>query len=313
MTHSRADLPQSRGQLMLTDGGLETTLVFHDGVDLPDFASFPLHTSDDGRARLDHYFRTYADIAARNGTGIVLETATWRASADWGARLGYDAAALAEVNRAAVTLVADLRSDYEPATPIVVSGNLGPRGDGYQVGQAMTADEAEAYHRPQIAALASGGADLITVLTMTYPEEAIGIARAAAAEGMPVVVSFTIETDGRIPSGATLADAITAVEAATDGYPLHYGINCAHPDHIEHALVDDGDWVRRIGLLRANASRLSHAELDEATELDDGDPVELGAQYADLRRRFPHLVVLGGCCGTDDRHVGAIASACTSG
>jgi homocysteine S-methyltransferase len=313
MTHSRADLPQSRGQLMLTDGGLETTLVFHDGVDLPDFASFPLHTSDDGRARLDHYFRTYADIAARNGTGIVLETATWRASADWGARLGYDAAALAEVNRAAVTLVADLRSDYEPATPIVVSGNLGPRGDGYQVGQAMTADEAEAYHRPQIAALASGGADLITVLTMTYPEEAIGIARAAAAEGMPVVVSFTIETDGRIPSGATLADAITAVEAATDGYPLHYGINCAHPDHIEQALVDDGDWVRRIGLLRANASRLSHAELDEATELDDGDPVELGAQYADLRRRFPHLVVLGGCCGTDDRHVGAIASACTSG
>jgi homocysteine S-methyltransferase len=312
MTHSRADLPQSRGQLMLTDGGLETTLVFHDGVDLPDFASFPLHTSDDGRARLDHYFRTYADIAARNGTGIVLETATWRASADWGARLGYDAAALAEVNRAAVTLVADLRSDYEPATPIVVSGNLGPRGDGYQVGQAMTADEAEAYHRPQIAALASGGADLITVLTMTYPEEAIGIARAAAAEGMPVVVSFTIETDGRIPSGATLADAITAVEAAIDGYPLHYGINCAHPDHIEQALVDDGDWVRRIGLLRANASRLSHAELDEATELDDGDPVELGAQYADLRRRFPHLVVLGGCCGTDDRHVGAIASACAA-
>ena len=292
--------------LRLTDGGLETTLVFKEGVDLPDFAAFPLLTTDDGRETLRRYYRAYADVARRLGVGIVLDTPTWRASADWGARLGFDASALAKVNITAVELLGEIRAEYAPDTDVAVSGNLGPRGDGYDVGTRMTIDEAERYHRPQLAAFAAGGADLATVLTMTYADEAIGVARAAARESIPAVVSFTVETDGTLPSGEPLGDAIEAVDAATDGYPLHFGINCAHPDHFASVLSAGDGWPARIGLLRANASRMSHAELDSATTLDDGDPDDLAAGHVALSRHLPGLAVVGGCCGTDDRHVEAI-------
>ncbi len=310
MSNYRSRLPQVLGDILLTDGGLETTLIFHDGIDLPDFAAFPLVNSDAGRDTLRRYYRSYADIARRLDVGIVLETPTWRASADWGTRLGYGPAELAAANAAAVDLLREIRAEYEPATTVVFSGNLGPRGDGYDVGTKMTVAEAEAYHHPQIATFASAGADLVTVLTMNYVEEAIGLVRAAVAEVMPVVVSFTVETDGNLPSGQPLGAAIEAVEEATDGYPPQYGINCAHPDHLERVLAEGGDWRERVGLLRANASRMSHEELDNSEELDAGDPAELGQQYADLRRQLPNLVVLGGCCGTDDLHVAAIGAAC---
>jgi S-methylmethionine-dependent homocysteine/selenocysteine methylase len=193
----------------------------------------------------------------------------------------------------------------------VVSGNLGPRGDGYVAGERMTVGEAAAYHRPQVAALAAAGADRITVLTMTYVEEAVGVVRAAAAEAAPVVVSFTVETDGRLPSGQSLADAVADVDRLTGGRPLAFGVNCAHPDHVQDALDGLGEQAPRVRLFRANASRMSHAELDAATELDAGDPLELGAQLADLHRRHPHLTMLGGCCGTDLRHLRAAGSALT--
>jgi S-methylmethionine-dependent homocysteine/selenocysteine methylase len=309
----RAQLPQEEGRLQITDGGLETDLIFHHGLDLPDFASFPLLGDATGRAVLDAYYRHYADIARTHGVGAVLETATWRASADWGRRLGYDDAGLAAANQAAVELLGAVRDDYEPDTTIVISGNLGPRGDGYDASHRMSASEAEGYHRPQVAALTGAGADLVTALTMTYVDEAIGIVDSAMGEDVPVAISFTVETDGRLPSGETLADAVVAVDEATGGYAIHYGINCAHPDHFRPVLDDAGPWRERIGLVRANASRMSHAELDEMTELDDGDPDELAAQYADLLAAFPHVVVIGGCCGTDHRHVGAIAGACVGG
>jgi S-methylmethionine-dependent homocysteine/selenocysteine methylase len=300
--------------VFLTDGGIETSLIFDEGIDLPDFAAFPLLDQPEGRAALERYFEAYIAIAVRDGAGIVLETATWRANPDWAARQGYGGEDLTRINREAVELLVDLRSQYEtPDTPIVISGCIGPRGDGYQPGSLMTADEARAYHRLQAETFAGTDADLVTAITMTYPAEAIGIVSAARDAGMPVVISFTVETDGRLPTGESLADAIRAVDEATDAYAAYYMVNCAHPTHFSSVLETDADWTSRLGGIRANASSMSHAELDEATELDAGNPAELAEQYRDLRRLAPSLRVLGGCCGTNHEHVGAISAACVLG
>lgn len=296
--------------LMLSDSGMETTLVFHEGRDLPAFAAFPLLADPQGRAWLHRYYDRHLTLAAERGLGFVIDTPTWRAGADWGPGLGYDAAALARVNRDAVAFcraVADRWADR--VAPVLVAGVVGPRGDGYVAG-ADSAQSAQDYHAPQIAALAAGGADRIAAYTLSTPDEGIGIARAARAAGIPVTISFTLETDGRLPGGASLADAIAAVDAATGGYPDFFMINCAHPTHFAHLFDGAPAWAARIGGLKANASTLSHAELDACTELDDGDPHDLAARSAALRRMLPGLALLGGCCGTDHRHVEAIARAC---
>jgi S-methylmethionine-dependent homocysteine/selenocysteine methylase len=286
------------------DAGLETSAIFHEGRDLPLFASFVLLEDEEGRAILDRWFDRFVPMARMGGTGFVLDTVTWRANMGWAAALGLDAAGIARVNADAVAYAEAVRARHETATlPILVNGVVGPSGDGYRIDKAHTADEAEAIHAAQIAALADAGVDMVTAVTMTYPDEAIGIARAAKAVGLPHVVSFTVETDGRLASGHALHEAIAAVEAATGASPLFYMVNCAHPTHFAAALP--GPLRDRIGGVRANASRLSHAELDEATELDDGDPVEFGALYAEFPRLLPKLRIIGGCCGTDHRHVGA--------
>ena len=306
----RDQLPQLTGDLFLTDGGIETTLLFHDGVELPHFAAFDLLKDAAGTAILRGYFERYARLARAQESGLVLETPTWRASADWAARLGYSPAALAAANRQAVDLLAEVRVAYErPGTPIVISGNLGPRGDGYRPGKTMTVSQAREYHSAQIETFATTAADLVSAFTMNYSEEAIGIAQAARAAGMPVVIAFTTETDGRLPSGAALGEAIAATDDATGGYPAYYMLNCAHPEHLIPGLERGGAWRDRIRGLRANASRRSHAELDESSDLDAGDPVELARQYAELRALLPRLTVVGGCCGTDHRHVEAMGMA----
>ena len=311
MSKYRNRLPQLRDELFMTDGGMETTLMFHDGVDLPYFAAFDLLKDADGIAHLRAYFDRYAAIAREHGIGIVLESPTWRASADWGTKLGYDAVALADANRKAIGLLLEVRKAWEThSTPVVISGNLGPRGDGYRPDLRMDAAEAEAYHAAQIGTFVQTDADMVAAFTLNYVEEAIGIAAAAKAAGMPVALSFTLETDGSLPSGDSLERAIEATDAATGGYPAYYMINCAHPTHFERVLQTGGDWRARIRGLRANASKRSHAELDEATELDVGDPHELGQQYRTLRALLPRMNVVGGCCGTDHRHVEAICSAC---
>jgi S-methylmethionine-dependent homocysteine/selenocysteine methylase len=305
----RDALPQLADVPFLTDGGIETTLIFHDGLDLPHFAAYDLLTRDGGAEALRRYFDPYAEIARDSGVGIVLETATWRANPDWAERLGHSPEELAELNRRAVRLLEDVRAEYETeTTPIVISGCVGPRGDGYVVGEAMTAEDAEAYHAQQIGTFAETAADLVTAITMTYADEAVGIVRAATAAGLPVVISFTVETDGRLPSGETLREAIEEVDARTDGAAAYFMINCAHPSHFEGVLEPGTAWTGRIRGLRANASKLSHAELDEAEELDEGNPDELASDYVALRERLPELHVLGGCCGTDHRHVGAMCA-----
>ena len=307
----RGELPQLSDELFLTDGGIETTLIFHRGLDLPEFAAFDLLKDDQGTEELRRYFVPYLELAKEQGVGFVLESPTWRASPRWGEELGYDADELDRINRRAIALMAELRNRYaSDVSPLVISGCIGPQDDGYNPKQMLSAAEAADYHSTQIGTFADTEADMVAALTLTYVEEAIGIARAAESAGIPAAISFTLETDGRLPSGQHLSEAIEETDDATGGEPAYYMINCAHPTHFESVLK--GPWTSRIRGLRANASTKSHAELDEATELDDGDPEDLGARYAQLRGRLPALNLLGGCCGTDQRHVGRICRAWTA-
>jgi len=300
-------LPQLKADLFITDGGLETTLGFHEELDLPYFAAFPLIESSAGRAALLRYYAPYLDLAERLDVGIILDTATWRANLDWAAKLGFDVDRLTAVNYGSVALVREL-ADARPGLVAVINGVIGPRGDGYVYGDAMSTQEATAYHAIQARAFAAAGADMVTAVTMTYAEEAIGIVTAVAAVELPVVVSFTVATDGRLPSGEPIADAIARVDAATGHEAAYFMINCAHPSHFDHIMQPEDAWLERVKGIRANASCLSHAELDAATELDRGDIDELAAHYEALCRSLPDLRVVGGCCGTDHEHIAAIAA-----
>lgn len=313
MSHAkyRTRLPQFEGGQFLTDGGLETSLVFGDGFDLPLFAAYPLVNQQEGRLALDRYLRSYCDIAVEQGNGLLLDTPTWRASQRWADELGHSRDYLRDVHRDAVEALITMREEYETASsPMVINGVLGPQDDGYNPSTFLSADEAEAYHSDQVDWFTLFGADMVTAITMTYAEEAIGIARAAHRASIPCVISFTVETDGRLTSGQALRDAIEEVDAATGGTVAYFMINCAHPDHFMDVLKEPGSWRSRIMGIRANASRMSHEELGNADELDDGDPVELGGQYHELHRLLPNLIVTGGCCGTDHRHIEQMGHAC---
>lgn len=314
MPHLTKRLPHQSDRMFLTDGGLETKLVFLDGEDLPYFAAFTLLRTESGRARLKDYFRPYLALAVKSSSGFVLEGPTWRANPDWAAKLGYSEAALEAANIDAVEALHELAREYEcGTTPIVTSGCIGPRGDGYIAGEAMSAKEARDYHARQIEVFADAGADMVTALTMTNIPEATGIALAAKEAGIPSVISFTLETDGRLPSGAQLGEAIQAVDAVTDQGPAYYMINCAHPVHFADLLAKGEEWVRRIGGIRANASQLSHEELEASEQLDIGDPQDLAQRYRAILDSMPWVRVVGGCCGTDDRHISAICQTCCQG
>ena len=302
----RSGLPQLGDALFLTDGGIETTLIFHKGLDLPAFAAFVLLRDEAGTDELRSYYEPYLELAREHGTGFVLEGPTWRASPRWAAELGLSADELDALNRKAIALMEELRESA--GVPAVISGCVGPQDDGYSPSRMLSAAEARDYHSTQIRTFRDTAADVVTALTMTYADEAAGVAQAAADAGLPVAISFTLETDGRLPSGQDLGDAIEAVDAATGAAPAYYMINCAHPTHFEAVLDPGAAWGERIRGLRANASAKSHAELDAAEELDEGDPADLGERHATLHERLPNLTVLGGCCGTDHRHVGEIAS-----
>lgn len=303
-----ANLPKLGGPPFLTDAGLETCLIFHDGFDLPCFASFTLLDDDTGIEGLKTYYRKFLALARDHGAGFVLDAPSWRASPDWGAKIGYDPTRLASANIRGLELISGVRRELEGANDVVLNLPVGPRGDGYDPGNMMSAAEARAYHAWQIGVAADAGAEIVTALTMTYLEEAQGIAAAAADAGLPAVVSFTVETDGRLPTGMTLSEAVRRTDDAVGGVAYHM-INCAHPSHFA-TVLDDAKLAARIGGIRANASRMSHAELDEAAKLDEGNPDELANDYRALLDALPNLCVLGGCCGTDHRHVDAIAREC---
>ncbi len=327
-----AEAPERPAPLLLSDTGIETDLIFHQGVELPLFAAFVVADRDGGRELLERWHREHAAVAAAHGLGVSLDAVTWRASSDWGDLLGYDARQLDRVNHAMVRQLHDIRTDLaagpQPASPVLVGAVVGPRGDGYQPTDRMSVEEAAAYHTPQLRSLLDAGVDRVSAMTIGYADEAAGIACAAADLDLPVVLGLTVETDGRLPDGTALGAAIAAVDRRTDRSAQGFMVNCAHPDHIAAALdagldtrldtgpdaePDDGAWTGRLVALRPNASRRSHAELDEAPDLDDGDAEELGAQVAALRRRLPSVTLVGGCCGTDLRHARAIAAAVTTG
>ena len=310
MAKYRQSLPQMQGGLFLSDGGMETTFIFHDGLELPHFASFVLLANEAGRAHLKAYYESYLAIARGRGVGFVLDSATWRANPDWGAKLGYGPDALRAANQASIRVLEELRAGWEtPSMPCVISGAIGPRGDGYKAG-FMGAVEAQDYHSAQIAAFADSAADMVAAYTLSNVEEAIGVALAAKEHDMPCAISFTVETDGRLVTGRSLREAVEIVDDETGGAPLYYMINCAHPTHFEQALEAGEGWIKRVHGVRANASARSHAELDESEVLDEGDPADLGRRYQALRRNFPGMRILGGCCGTDHRHVAAVCEAC---
>ncbi len=302
-------LPGSTDKIFLTDAGFETSMLFLKGFDLPYFSASPLLRTSEGRAAMTEYFVPFMELARQNNAGYVLDTNTWRANPDWGKLLGYDLAELVKINTEAVEFAEGLRNQCAEDQIILINGVVGPRGDGYDPASVMSSAEAKDYHAFQVKVFARCKVDMISALTITNTAEAIGIANAAAEANIPCVISFTLETDGSLPTGQSLADAIAEVDASTISKPAYFMINCAHPDHFRKVIEAGGDWVRRIHGLRANASRMSHAELDCSEVLDDGNPQELGQQYAQLRQSLPNLTVFGGCCGTDHRHVTQICHA----
>lgn len=311
MPKYRDSLPQLQGGQFLTDGGIETTMIFHEGFDLPHFAAFELLNNEPGRSSLQNYFDQYCKLANQHKVGFILEAVTWRASMDWASKLNYSKDDLIRILHDSIQMFDYFREQYENQnTKIVFSGCIGPRGDGYVPDEMMSIEEAEEYHSLQIEAFSDTEADMMTALTLNYVDEAIGIARAAKMFNMPVVISFTCETDGNLPTGQSLKDAIEEVEDQTGGSPIYYKINCAHPTHFYEAISKNESWLDKVRSIRANASCLSHAELDEAEELDEGDPVELGLLYKDLMTKLPNLNVLGGCCGTDHKHIEQISKIC---
>ncbi|MCP5036683.1 MAG: homocysteine S-methyltransferase [Rhodobacteraceae bacterium] len=305
-TRGSSDLPQlADGALWLSWAGMETDLIFNQGVDLPGFASFPLLETDTGRAMLWDYYTRLLDLGEALGCGMFLDSVTWVANRDRAAELGYDAQQLVDVNLEAIRLMDAARK----GRGAILSAQIGPRYDGYAPETAMSIQTAEAYHAEQVNTLAGSGADLLTASTLTSANEAAAIARAASHHELPVAISFTVETDGCLPDGMPLSQAILEVDAASNGEPAYYLVNCAHPEHLAPAF-DNGAWMKRLRGVVANASRASHAELDNAEKLDDGNPAELGQEMAALRATYPQFTILGGCCGTDFRHLEAIGSAC---
>ena len=290
--------------IFLTDGGLETDLIFNKGIDLPHFAAFPLLECPEHRNTLRAYYHEYMDIAKKHKTGYILESPTWRANRDWAYKLGYTEKDLISVNKLAIDQMNILKKAYAlDIETILISGQLGPRRDGYQIQNKMAVDEAENYHGLQMSIFKNAQVDLVSAITMTYSNEALGITKAAIKQNLPVVLSFTVETDGHLPSGESLKDAIEKIDHETNSYPIYYMINCAHPTHFINEIKKPSNWKSRIKGIRANASCKSHEELDNSTELDIGDKIELGQLHKTLKTHLPDLAVYGGCCGTDASHV----------
>ncbi len=307
MSRYRNELPQLSGDFFLTDAGLETDLIFNHGIEIREFAAHTLLPDRHGREAIANYLRGFLSLANEHDAGFVLDSQTWKAHMHWADDLGTNEEELRQSNEDAIAFISELRDEFSGNNkPIVLNGVIGPRGDAYAPEATLAATEAEDYHSKQISWLAGTSVDMVTALTFTQSDEAVGVVRAAQSAGLPVVISFTVETDGSLPTGQPLDEAIAAVDDATSSAAAYFMVNCAHPDHFTHVL-NDSPWARRIRGIRCNASRLSHAELDECEVLDDGDPVELASQYKAMTDTMPWLNIFGGCCGSDLRHVAQIA------
>ncbi|WP_299367754.1 homocysteine S-methyltransferase family protein [uncultured Tateyamaria sp.] len=297
-------LPHLSSERYLLWEGNGTDLIFNRGVDMPGFASFPLLANPDTRAVLAQQLTEFLRLAQDLGRPCIVGTHTWQANPARAGRLGYSRAALDDINREAALFLRETVA-ASGNNRVLCSGLVGPRDDPYADAIPMGVEEARVYHTPQIAQFQGAGLDFIGAFTLNKPKEAAGLAVAAREAGLPVVLSLVVETDGRLANGQTLDDAIAEIDRLSDTAPAYFMVNCAHPSHIAPGLTGN---PRLRGLI-VNASRCSHAELDEATELDAGDPAELGREMAALLADNPHVRVFGGCCGTDLRHINQMSEA----
>lgn len=296
------------GRHYLTEGGFETEVLYKWGFELPQFAVFPLLEDATARQVMLDIYRRILDVARKHDVIPLLGSFDYRASADWGALLGYDQASLDDAVEYGITLLRDLVRAHAPELPeAYVAGYIGPRGDAYGRDDTITANEAEDYHTPQLLAQKRAKADLVWAMTFNSVPEAIGVVRAARAARMPLAVSFSLDSRSRLSTGPTVAAAIAEVDAATNGGPDFYTLNCSHPIEFEPALVP-GDWTRRLRGIRPNAAKMDKIALCKLGHLEDGDPVELGQQMSGLLDRYPHFDIWGGCCGTDHRHADQICA-----
>ena len=302
--------PMGSGEVFLTEGGSETEVMYRHGFELPEFAMFPLLDNPKAVSALRGMFSNQLDVAAEFGLSFMLTGLDYRASPDWGAKLGYSPSALAEVNIAAIDFLRDVAKDYEDQIPrLLIGGILGPRGDAYSLNHEMTADGAEEYHAVQLETLKLAGVDFACAMTFNNVPETVGAARAAAKACVPLSVSLTLDSTYRLKSGPGLADAITEIDAQTgDDAPDFYLLNCSHPFEYEPAL-EHGDWIKRLRGVRPNASPMEKIALCKLGHIEDGNPVELGSQVRSLSERYPHMDIFGGCCGTGHSHLREIAKA----
>jgi len=304
----RKNLPQQTMSTFMTDGGIETDLIFNKGIDLPEFAAFDLLKNEEGIEVLRKYYLDYLNVSKQNCRGFILEAPTYRANPDMALKIGYSLESLDAMNRLAVQEMEKIRDDNENENfKIAISVCIGPRGDGYFPDKKMSIEMAEEYHSVQIKIVSDTNADFVSAFTMNYNEEAIGIVNAAKKNNIPVVISYTVETDGKLPSGESLEESITSLDKITDNYVSYFMINCAYPDHFANILEPKKKWTKRIKGIRANSSSKSHAELNESETLDKGNKEELAKGFLHLKTLLPNLSIIGGCCGTDHTHLKEIS------
>ena len=312
MPHKSPVLPHETDRIFLTDGGTETWLEYKRDFKLTNFSAFHLLNDPEATKAIREYYIKTAQVAQELGTGFIFDSLTYRASRDWGDLLGYSKDSLAEMNQRCLTLYREIAEEVGLLPEdTVISGNIGPGGDAYQLNETLTAENSEEYHIDQVQTFKSAAVDIVTGLTLNSVQEAVGIARAAAKVGLPSVISFTLEKNRRLRSGETLQQAIELVDDAADVAPAYYMINCSHPVDYGPAL-EPKPWAKRIRGLRSNASSLDHGTLCQLGHLEEGDPEELAQQNGDFKKSFPHINVFGGCCGTDFVHVKKIAEAVMS-
>ncbi|PMG07031.1 homocysteine methyltransferase [Vibrio breoganii] len=281
--------------------GIDTELLFTHNQPLPGYASYPLLAKSSTRAIIEKMYIDLIALAKRYQTAVILDAMTWIASSQRGAMIGLNEHQLRDFNLDAIDLMAQVR-DRCGDLPTLLSAQIGPREDGYQANNQMSANESLGYHSTQIDTYKLTKADFITASTLSYPEEAAGIVLAAKSANIPVVVSFTVELDGNLPNGESLEDAIAKVDGLTKRYASYFMINCAHPSHFSHSFTQQ-PWEQRIKGIVVNASKCSHAELDRCETLDSGDPFTLGKEVAEICRQNTQISVVGGCCGTNLDHL----------
>ena len=300
--------PRLENKFYLTEGGTETEILYKWGFELPEFAMFPLLDNPEADRVIRDMYRRYFEVAAEHNTGMLIVGHDYRASPDWGEKLGYSAEGLREMQQRTIQFLQEMRTEYEDrVSDVYIGASIGPRGDAYGTGDAITESEAEDYHSVQLENLEGTAADMAIALTFNNIPESIGVIRAGVAAGLPVGVSLTLTPEGRLRSGPSLREAIEAIEEATDGAAAWFGTNCAHPVEFEPAFADAGSWFDRLRYIRPNAAKMDKIALCSLGHLEDGDPVELGGEMGEIARRFPRADILGGCCGTDERHLSEIA------